>query len=277
MPELPDLQYLVKNLSHMICGTTVTSVKVSEPIVIRMVVPKSFEQALAGEQFVQVVRHGPFINFKMTTVELIVHAMLAGRYHLEQQSAKKMRGECFAIYLDDGRILHYSDTRRMGKAYVTQHGAYDSIPGYLTQGVNIVAQEFTLPVFRAMISKTRKQVRVFLMDQTSLSAIGNAYADEILFSAGIHPKTFCNKLTRHDSDRLYACIGNTIQWGIEKVEAAGQPLEVKVREHMRVRGRKGMPCPNCAATIRREQVYGYDTYFCPTCQPATRKQFITWS
>jgi formamidopyrimidine-DNA glycosylase len=114
------------------------------------------------------------------------------------------------------------------------------------------------------------------MDQTVLSAIGNAYADEILFDAGLHPKTFCHQLKTDQVDRLYESIKRIIGWGIDEVERAGQPVDVKVRDHMRVRNRKGEPCPVCGTTVRREQVYGYDTFFCPKCQPSVRTTFISW-
>ena len=115
------------------------------------------------------------------------------------------------------------------------------------------------------------------MDQTALSAIGNAYADEILFEAGIHPKTTCNQLGEKDVERLYESVRKVIQWGIDEVEKAAQPIHVKVRDHMRVRNRKDQPCPRCGTTIRRVGVLGYDAFFCPRCQPATRRQFIDWN
>ena len=67
-----------------------------------------------------------------------------------------------------------------------------------------------------------------------------------------------------------------MRWGITEVEKAAQPIQVKVRDHMKVRNRKGEPCARCGTTIRREGVRGYDVFFCPVCQPATRKVFIDW-
>ncbi|HET6486082.1 MAG TPA: zinc finger domain-containing protein, partial [Spirochaetia bacterium] len=120
------------------------------------------------------------------------------------------------------------------------------------------------------------QARVFVMDQTALSAIGNAYADEILFAAGIHPKTSCASLSAEERRKLYDSIRSVMAWGIEEVRKADRPIEEKVRDHMRVRNRKDQPCPVCGGTIRRAGVLGYDSFFCPTCQPAVRKQAIPW-
>ena len=76
--------------------------------------------------------------------------------------------------------------------------------------------------------------------------------------------------------RLYEAIGSVIRWGIEEVARAQQPIHVKVRDHMKVRNRKGSPCVRCGTTIRREGVRGYDVFFCPTCQASTRRSFIEW-
>jgi formamidopyrimidine-DNA glycosylase len=183
---------------------------------------------------------------------------------------------CFSLRLDNGDLLRYGDEKRMGKVYLTPAGAYDPIPGYREQGVDILSAAFTWERFSALIERRRHQARVFLMDQTALSAIGNAYADEILFAAGIHPKTSCASLAEEQRRKLFDSIRSVIAWGIEEVRKAGQPIEVKVRGHVRVRGRKDEPCPVCGAKIRRAGVLGYDAFYCPRCQPATRTQKIPW-
>ena len=91
---------------------------------------------------------------------------------------------------------------------------------------------FTLQVFKDKIARSRRQVRVFLMDQSLLSAVGNAYADEILFASRIHPKTGCNQLREEEIDRLYHSIVSVLAWGIEEEEKAGRPIDVRVRSHL---------------------------------------------
>ena len=97
----------------------------------------------------------------------------------------------------------------MGKVYLTASGAYDAIPGFQDQGVDILSKDFTWEAFDRIIRGRRHQARVFLMDQTALSAIGNAYADEILFAAGIHPKTSCATLSAQERRKLYDSIGRS--------------------------------------------------------------------
>ncbi len=267
MPELPDLEYIVKKLGPALPGRRIKEVNVREPIVIRMLVAGSFQDALQGRAFEGVRRHGPFLSFGLGDVEMVVHHMLAGRLQLAAAAEKPVAHLCFSLLLDDESALRYGDDKRMGKVYVTEKGKHSGIPGYDEQGLEVLSEAFTPEAFQEMIRGRRQQARVFLMDQTAMSAIGNAYADEILFSAGIHPKTSCRSLSEEDRLALYRSIRSTLAWGIAEVEKAARPIEEKVRGHMRVRGKKGKPCPVCATTIRRAGVLGYDSFFCPRCQP----------
>jgi formamidopyrimidine-DNA glycosylase len=205
--------------------------------------------------------------------------MLAGRLQIApraDRAVKPIPHLCFSLLLDSGEWLRYGDDKKMGKVYLTEEGRFEAIPGYDTQGVDVLSPAFTRDAFEKLIKGRRHQVRVFLMDQAALSAIGNAYADEILFTAGIHPKTSCASLSPAARARLHESIMSVLAWGIDEVRKAGQEIDVKVRGHMRVRGRKDQPCPVCGTTIRRAGVLGYDAFFCPACQPATRKQQIPW-
>jgi formamidopyrimidine-DNA glycosylase len=307
MPELPDLVHIVKALGPQIEGRRITRVAVKESIVLRLLVPGRFEELLTGCRFDSLERHGPFLRFGLTgdaasgtegaaphgpaggTLDLVMHLMLAGRLRLsppviapsEKLGATKGQGPlahtAFALGLDDGRTLFYGDEKKMGKIYLCEAGRFEPIPGYLTQGIDVTSPAFTYEAFSALIAKKRCQARVFVMDQTSLSAVGNAYADEILFEARIHPKTPCYSLDEHGRRALYDAIKSVLAWGIAEVERAGRALEEKVRGHMRVRGRSGEPCPRCGATIRKAGVLGFDACFCPICQPDRTGRGLDWT
>jgi len=278
VPELPDLHYIVTKLAPRIVGRRIIEVRIKEPIVIRMLLPDvgGFTAALTGRSFTSVERRGPFLRFTLEDRELIVHCMLAGRLQIVDGEEKQLPGTCFSFSLDNGARLSYGDEKKMGKVYLTAPGAYDSLPGFREQGIDILSPDFTYEAFDRLIQGRHHQARVFLMDQVALSAIGNAYSDEILFAAGLHPKTSCASLSAEERRKLYNSIREVMAWGIAEVEKANQPIEVKVRDHVRVRNRNGQPCPVCGSTIRRVGVLGYDSFYCPHCQPATRKQFIPW-
>ena len=277
MPELPDLVYLQSRLTPLLANQHLTAVKVSEPIVVRMLLSGDFAGALTGAAFLEVRRHGPFLVFALSeNRELVIHPMLAGRFKLARAGEKAGSSVCVSLVLTNASTLHYLDDKKMGKVYLVPTGHYQDIPRFLTQGVDLLSDRFSMDHFRAAVRKSRKQVRVLIMDQTVISAIGNAYADEILFSAGIHPKTFCYQLSEAEIERLHHSIIEVMRWGIAEVEKAAPALEDKHRAHMRVRNRKDQPCPRCGAKIRRAGVLGYDAFFCPSCQPLAREQFIDW-
>jgi len=270
VPELPDLVHLVKVLSPALRGRRIVGVAVREPIVLRVFTPgASFAEAMKGRTFTGVERHGPFVRFGLDAgLELIVHHMLAGRMQLARAGARPLAHLCWSFDLDDGASLRYGDDKRMGRVYVVNEGAREGIPGWREQGIDILSPGFTREVFENLVAGRRDQVRVFVMDQATISAIGNAYADEVLFAAGIHPKTPCTRLDAERRGRLFDAIRGVIARGIDEVERAGRPLEDKVRDHVKVRNRLGEPCPACGTAIRRVGVHGHDSFFCPRCQPA---------
>src|SRR5208283_98384 len=104
---------------------------------------------------------------------------------------------------------------------------------------DLLSDDFTLAHMRRLVANRRDQVRQFLLDKTALASIGNAYADEILFAARLHPKTFCHKLQADEVDRLFAAIRDTLNAAIREIEARNLPIEVKVRDFLKVRGRAG--------------------------------------
>ena len=279
MPELPDLLYIQKYLRSSIVRRTITDVYVKEPIVLRVAVDVPFKIALPGKQILACDIHGPFIRLGLSqNLDLVFNLMLAGRLQHQKPEEKAVGHLCFSLSLDDDSKLNLCDEQKMAKAYLVTAGDYKAVPKYESQGINIAGSGFTIQVFRELAKKnSRKQVRVFINDHSILSSIGNAYADEILFDAKIHPKTFVTKLSPQQIEQLYHSIHSVMKWGIDEVEKAAQPIYVKVREHMKVRNRKGEPCPRCGITIRREGVRGYDVFFCPACQPASRKLFIDWN
>jgi formamidopyrimidine-DNA glycosylase len=285
MPELPDLVHIVKALGPEIEGRRIRRATLKNPIVLRVLVPGSFPDLVAGKAIRGLERRGPFLHARLESgerpgeagLDLVMHLMLAGRLKLAGKGEKGLPATAFGIELEDGRILYYGDDKSMGKVYLCPAGSFESIPGYLSQGVDIVSPNFTFEAFAALIAKKRCQARVFIMDQTALSAVGNAYADEILFEAGIHPKAPCYALPPEKKRALYDAVVSVIAWGIDEVEKAGKPLEEKVRGHMRVRNRGGEKCPRCGATIRKAGVLGFDAFFCPACQPDITGRGLDWN
>ena len=164
----------------------------------------------------------------------------------------------------------------MGKAYLLAKGDWKAAAGMdQAGGIDVLGPEFTRERFVSLLKKRRDQVRVLLLDKRALDSIGNAYADEILFEAGLHPKTFCRSLSHDDAVRLHDAIVNVMREAVAEVARRGEPIDVKVRDFLKVRLRD--VCPRCGAKLRKAGVRGMDAYFCPHCQPATRSGLVDWT
>ena len=284
MPELPDLEYIVSVLGRELRGRRIDQVRVKNPIVLRLGIPGTLQDACVGQTFGRCLRHGHFVVLGIGRAhELITNPMLAGRFRFCSERDKVERSLCLAFELDRGEELRYLDEKQMGKVYLTPRGDWHAVPGLETVGVEPLSPGFTLERLREMLHARRDQVRAFLLDKTAVAAIGNAYADEILWAARIHPKIGCQGLAEEDIARLHAAIRDVLSAAVREVARRSEPIEVKVRDFLRVRNRKGQPCPACGTTIRVEGVRGHDTFYCPTCQPNRpearlgRRQLVDWS
>src|SRR4029079_5006476 len=123
---------------------------------------------------------------------------------------------------------------RMGKVYVARAADEATIPIYGQLGADVLSPSFTRHALGKLISRRRDQVRAFLMDKRALASIGNAYADEILFAASLHPKTFCNKLPPTEIDALHTALRRVRADPIAETRRREEPIEVKVRDFLKV-------------------------------------------
>jgi formamidopyrimidine-DNA glycosylase len=284
MPELPDLEYIVSVLGPALRGRRIRQVRVKNPIVLRLGLAGTIQELCHGQAFGACARHGHFLLLGVGgDYELIVNPMLAGRFRLCDARDKDDGGLCLAFRLESGKELRYLDDKQMGKVYLVPAGDRRAVPGFDAVGIEPLAPEFTLDRLRDLLRGRREQVRAFLLDKSAVAAIGNAYADEILWAARLHPKTGCHGLSDEDIVRLHGAIREVLSTAVAEVARRGEPIEVKVRDFLKVRNRKGQPCPACGSTIRVEGVRGHDTFYCPACQPnrpharVGRRQLVDWS
>jgi formamidopyrimidine-DNA glycosylase len=279
MAERPDLEYVVPILAAELAGRTIAAVRVKKPVVVRVAVEGRFEDLVRGRRIAAVARRAHFVRFELDSLELVVAPMLAGRFLLAQAADKSPGDLAVAFALDDGRELRYRDDVQMGQVYAIAKGDWAKVPGLAQIGIDVLdAKRFTRAAFRALAKGRRDQVKVFLMDKTALDALGNAYADETLFEARLHPKTFVRALGAEELDRLHDAIVKVVGDATRTIRARKPPLDEKLRDFVKVRGRHGQPCPRCGTKIRSAGVRGHDAEFCPTCQPATRKSgIVDWN
>jgi formamidopyrimidine-DNA glycosylase len=273
MPELPDLLYALGKLREQLLGRHVSGERVKEPVVLRFAVRGNLS-LLLGRPLLDLVRKSHFLVFRFEGLDLAVNPMLAGRFRLAAPGDKDEGALAFALLFGETE-LRYLDDKAMGKAYLIARDDWKAIPGMQTGGVYVLSPEFTRERFFSLLKQRRDQIRVFLLDKKALDSLGNAYADEVLFEAGIHPKTWCRSLSHDDAVRLHDAIVQVMTAAVLEVARRAEPIEVKVRDFLKVR-RKEI-CPRCGGKVRKAGVRGMDAYFCPRCQPATRAGFVDWT
>jgi len=281
MPERPDLEYVVAALNHELAGRCITAVRIRKPVVLRVAVPGTPEDLLVGRTFGSVTRRGHFVHFALhgsTPLEMVVAPMLAGVFALVPRRSRSPADLAIGLALSDERELRYRDDVQMGKVYLIAPGAFEVVPGLAMIGVDVLDRRaFTREHFRALARQRRDQVKVFLMDKRVLDAMGNAYADEVLWEARLHPKRMARSLSDEELDRLHDAIVDVLTAARATIVARQPPLDEKLRDFLNVRGRRGKPCPRCGITIRTARVHADDAHFCPGCQPDVRgTSIVDW-
>jgi formamidopyrimidine-DNA glycosylase len=284
MPELPDLLHIVARLRERLIGRHAATERVREPVVLRFTVRGNLS-LLLGRRVEDVSRKSHFVVLRFEGLDLAVNPMLAGRFRLAGPDEADEKSLGFAIGFVEGEPgaaagppsleLRYLDDKAMGKAYLIATDDWKAIPGLPTGGVDVLSPQFTPERLASLLRHRRDQVRVFLLDKKALDSIGNAYADEILFEAGLHPKTSCRSLDAAAVRRLHAAVVTVMREAAAEVARRDEPIEVKVRDFLKVRLKEA--CPRCGSKLRTAGVRGVDAYFCPRCQPATRPGLVDWT
>jgi len=271
MPELPDLEAYRAFFNRRLPGVGIDAVTVRIPIVIR--VPKDdFIAALTGNVFGEVERRGKFILFSLRSGDyLAVHPMLTGRFQYRLPQERRRPKTCFVLALSNGHELRYFDERRMGKVYVVKQGDLDTLPLFADLGPEPLSDQFTEEAFREQLRRFGGQIKSVIRNDSLVAAIGNAYADEILFAAGIHPYRKRAELSPEDEVRLYQAIRSVLGQAVaivsERVENEGLPVD-EYRDHLKVHRRGGQPCPtpSCRKPLTEITSAQRITSFCRHCQ-----------
>ena len=253
MPERPDLEYVVGVLDPALRGRKIAGAELHKPVLLRMMVPGRLPDALVGRQIIAVTRLSHFVVFLLDLdLDLAIHPMLAGRFDLVPPGAAQRKDVGVVLSLGPGPaggapvLLRYRDDKEMGKVYVAPRGKRDQVPGLAAVGVDVLGPDFTAAAFRKLARARRDQAKVFLLDKAALDSVGNAYADEALWAAGVHPKAWVGRLPDDRLDDLHRALVAVLTDARDEIARRAPPLDEKVRDFLNVRLRKGAPCPRCA-------------------------------
>lgn len=286
MPELPEVETVVRGLQVHLPGRAITAVRLGKTDFIDD--PAALEEILPGSRIIAVHRHGKFIVIHLekplaeqtqpesphARFDFIVHLGMTGNLIVRPASAPFPPHTHAWISLDNEKELRYTDPRRFGRMLVLPQNDSAQILGPL----GLDPLEATEEQFRTTLHSKRARIKAVLLDQRAFRGMGNIYTDESLWRARIHPARIAANLTHEEIARLYRSAQSILREAIrlggssisDYVNAEGQPGEFQIRH--RVYGREGKKCSRCGARIRRIIVAGRSSYFCPRCQRAPRRR-----
>jgi formamidopyrimidine-DNA glycosylase len=290
MPELPEVETVVRGLRASLPGRRILSVRLGKTDFIDD--PAALGELLPGRRVAAVERIGKFIDIGLAqpngaaprapsaapdfggALHLLVHLGMTGRLAVRSPGEPVVPHTHGFFELDDGNELRYTDIRRFGRILIVSAAALPEFQSRLGDDALFVS----LAAFRRQLAGRRARIKALLLDQTSLRGMGNIYADESLWRARIHPARLASRLSAQEAARLHHSIREVLRAAIKLggssisdfLDAEGKPGAYQMRH--RVYGREGKKCFRCGAAIRRILVAGRSSHFCPRCQPAPRSR-----
>lgn len=269
MPELPDVEVIAEFLNRQLAGAKIEEASILKPIVVRNLTGDDFASRLVGQRVESVSRRGKFLLLQLASGDwLVVNLMRSGRLRYWGPD-ETVRGKPFVVLrFADGTGLHYSDPDTMGKVYLTP--ALEWVPTFATLGPEALDPELTLAAFAERLRRRRGEIKGVLTNPTFVAGIGNAYADEILFRAGVYPFRESPSLSEDEVRRIYEAMHTVLQEAVDILrERVRDEIHVEIRDFLQVHGRGGQPCPRCGNPISRITARRRLTNFCRKCQPGT--------
>ncbi|HKD77622.1 MAG TPA: bifunctional DNA-formamidopyrimidine glycosylase/DNA-(apurinic or apyrimidinic site) lyase [Ktedonobacterales bacterium] len=275
MPELPEVEYLVRQLREHLVGAQIAQVCVPWAGVVEHPTPDEFVREVQGQEIVSVDRRAKLILLRLSGNGIVVaHRRMTGNLELCDAGTPDRPHQRLAFTLADGRRLLYTDPRKFGRL-----GFYRAaeLPARLANlGPEPLEPDFTAARLREIVRGSRRPIKAVLLDQEAIAGIGNIYADEALFNSRIHPLRPADLLAPREIARLREGIVTVLTTGIEHGGTtfgrhrdlfgdAGTNLD-----YILVYRRAGKPCMRCGTTIRRIVVAQRGTHYCPHCQPEPR-------
>ncbi len=270
MPELPEVEHVVRALSPVIVGRRILAAELNLKRIAPGISRPRFDRQLRNSLITAVGRRGKYILFQLESGHVLAtHLRMTGKFVSLTTDQSLPPYAHVIFYLDDERRLVFCDMRQFGRMRI-----FAKAPKELQSlAPEPLTDDFTENYFIETLSRSRRPLKHLLLDQTRVLGLGNIYAVEALFLAGVNPMTAANKLSKPRARKLYQAIRDTLQEAID----AGSTLRIDLADgngsyfeaperFWRVYEREGEPCVRCGARIRRVVQGGRSTYYCPRCQ-----------
>ena len=269
MPELPEVETIKRDLASRILGRSFAGATINWPKMVQIHSSEHFSSCLRGMGIEKLDRRGKYLILRLSGGEaLILHFRMSGSLLLKPASAEPDPYDRVIFHLDDGTELRFRDPRKLGVMWLVEDESV--VVGKL--GPEPLEPDFTAEVLAQRLARRSAVIKALLCDQTFLAGVGNMYADEALFAAGIHPLRGAKSLSWGEVMRLHSALRQVLAEAIARSGASisdyrrpdGEPGAAQFE--FQVAHRRGQPCPKCGTTIERIPIRNRGTYFCPRCQ-----------
>jgi formamidopyrimidine-DNA glycosylase len=274
MPELPEVEHVVRGLRRAVLGRRILATDLNLPRLLAAPAPLTFKRKLRGARIDAINRRGKYILFELDSRDvLLVHLRMTGKFLCIQQDEPLPPYPHVVFYLDDDRRLVFSDMRQFGRLRLVRASNLHSLKQIQELAPEPLTDDFSLDYFLETLARSHRSLKQLLLDQTRILGLGNIYASEALFLARINPLKSADSLSKVRALRLHQAIRDILEEAI----AAGSTLRIDLTDgdssyigtserFWRVYERAGEPCVNCGTRIRRVVQGGRSTYYCPRCQ-----------
>ena len=278
MPELPEVETLVRRLREPVIGRTIEDVTVYWKRTVARPAPREFARILRGCTVQAIDRRAKYLVFTLVGAGsapaqgdregtplhfLLIHLKMSGKLSVVDRAAPLEKHDRVVFDLDDGRQLRFNDVRKFGKMWAVIDP--EEVTGAI--GPEPLDRAFTLPKFRTLVQSRAGIIKPLLLNQTFLAGVGNIYADESLWRAKIHPLRSAASLSDAEIAALYRSIRQVLRQAIEDEGTDAGDGVIAGDYTPRVYGREGQPCYRCHQPLRKIVVGQRGTHFCPQCQP----------
>lgn len=274
MPELPEVETIRRALKKHLRGKHIEKVLVRDPRLRWPVDEAKLQKLGVGAQIVDVKRRAKYLLVHLDPdATLIMHLGMSGKVLFLQTALPFEKHDHVIFYFDDGSELRFRDARRFGMVDVVENSAMKNYPRFVNLGLEPLSSKTTPEQLYEKARHWKKPIKNLLMDANFIVGVGNIYANEALFYAGVHPGTPCNRLSLDHWQGLFSEVQAVLRRAIRK---GGTTLSDFVNSNgetgyfqlsLAVYGKDGEACPNCGTKIERQVQVGRSTYFCPSCQP----------
>ena len=273
MPELPEVETIVRTLSDKIKNRKIVDIDVKLSRLIKWPSFYEFKALLYNKTILDLTRRGKYLLFHLNKdLVMVVHLRMTGKFSYLTTKQVQDKHDHITITFDDKSTLVYSDKRTFGTFYIVPFDELWRIASLASLGKEPLAEDFTFEYFKENIQKRKCLIKPLLLNQNIIAGLGNIYADESLALAKIDPERICSTLNSNELKNLYNAINTSITKGIENKGTTvsdyrdSEGNKGSNQDSLLVYGRLNEPCYNCGTLIQRKKVAGRSSHYCPKCQ-----------